>query len=114
MAKGVRVHHLEVLLILGGRAGGQLVQPLACMVSQSAEPLKGCKKLIMPVHALSGHKGAHGKAIHKGVIEVLLFQSSGRGRLPCPTHASVALWRYQLHGVGRRSRRHTRDDRRNA
>ena len=81
VAEAGGLHDLEVLFVLGGRAGGDFVEPLAGIGLEAAEALEGGEELIVPVDALGGDEGAHGEAVDEVVVERLVGEGGGGGDL---------------------------------
>src|SRR5262249_38729734 len=72
------VNQLDVLHVLGGGAGGNLVEPLAEMVLRdSAEAREGVEEMIVGADALGRHERAHGEGVDQVVIEMLVLEDLG-------------------------------------
>ena len=73
VAEGRRLHELEVLLILGGRAGGDFIDPFAdvgaCEAGKAGE---GGEELVVAAEAGHGHEAAQGEGVDETVVEVLV------------------------------------------
>ena len=96
VAEGRRLHELEVLLILGGGAAGDFVDPLADVaLAQSAEAVKGGEELVVAAEAGRGDKAAHGEGVDEAVVEVLVGGAhvAGEPRLPGPAADRRGAWR---------------------
>ncbi len=89
---GRSVHELEILFVLRGGAGGDLVNPFAEMVMFGfAEAREGGEELIVAGDARRRNEAAHGKSIDERIVEGLIANclgcrklatgAGGRGRL---------------------------------
>ena len=78
--EGWSLHDLEVLLVLGGGAGGDLVKPLAGVLG-GAEAGEGSEELVVAGGAGGGDEAAHREAVDESVVEVLVFEEKAGGDL---------------------------------
>ena len=79
MREGWGLHDFEVLLVLCGRAGGDLVEPFAGVGLQAAEAIEGGEELVVTIDAFRGNEDAHGEAVDEVVVESLVLESRGSG-----------------------------------
>ncbi len=79
VGEGWGLHDFEVLLVLGGGAGGYFVEPLAGVVLEAAEAGEGGEELVVAVDAFGGDEGAHGEAVDEVVVEGLVVEGGGGG-----------------------------------
>ena len=81
MAERRRVHDLEVLLVLPGGAGGDLVEPFAGVGLEPSEAVEGGEELVVAVDAFGGNEGAHAEAVDEVIVEGLALEGVGGGDL---------------------------------
>ena len=72
--EGGGVHDFEILLVLDGGAGGDLVKPLRGVVFEPAEAAKRGEKLVVAGKAGGGDEIAHGEGVDELIVEVLVAQ----------------------------------------
>jgi hypothetical protein len=77
--EGRRSHDLEILLVLGGGARGDFVEPSAAIVFEATEAVEGGEELVVTADAGAGDETAHGEGVDKSVVEVLVFEDGGGG-----------------------------------
>ena len=69
------LHDFEVLFVLRGGAGGDLVEPLAGVgFVDAAEAVEGGEELIVAADAGAGDEAAHGEGVDEGVVELLVLE----------------------------------------
>ena len=79
---GRRLHQLEILLVLRGGAGGDLIEKIAGVAGiGAAEFREGSEEMVMPGHALGRDEAAHGEGIDQGIVEVLVLGDFGGGNI---------------------------------
>ena len=75
IAEDRSLHDFEVLLVLGGGAGGDLVEPFAGVGSiDAAEAAEGGEELVVTADAGAGHEAAHGEGVDESIVELLVFE----------------------------------------
>ena len=78
--EGGGLHDFEVLLVLRGGAGGDLVEPLGGVgLIDAAEAVEGGEELVVAADAGGGDETAHGEGVDEGVVELLIVEGIGGG-----------------------------------
>ena len=72
-----RLHDFEVLLVLGGGAGRDFVEPFAGVgLVDAAEAAEGGEELVVAADAGAGDEAAHGEGVDEGVVELLILEGA--------------------------------------
>jgi len=94
---GGRLHQLEILLVLPGGAGGNLMEKIAGVARiGTAEFRERSEEMVVPGHALGRDEAPHGEGVDQSVIKVLFLGDLGRGKIAC-----LAYWRGRGSGFDR-------------
>ena len=72
VAEGWGIHQLEVLLVLGGGAGGDFIDPFSDMGGfEAGKPGEGGEELVVAAEAWHGDEAAQGEGVDEAVVEIL-------------------------------------------
>jgi len=71
------LHDFEILFVLGGGAGGDLVKPFAeVRLTNGVEAAEGGEELIVAADAGARDEAAHGEGVNEGVVEFLILEGA--------------------------------------
>ncbi|MDX6459812.1 MAG: hypothetical protein QOE55_3509 [Acidobacteriaceae bacterium] len=76
--EGRSLHDFEILAVLGGGAGSDLVKPLGDVrLVDVGEAGEGGEELVVAAGAGGGNEGSHGEGVDEGVVEFLVLEGVG-------------------------------------